>query len=113
MSLQSSSAQEKLTEVGHLLQQSRVRAGWTIEDMEKKLGMRAEQIQAIEEANTEYFKNKTTQSLIWFARIYAKKLRVDLPELVFMDIKRASGTSSQPYQKIPAFLMKNKSDSNG
>jgi len=39
-------------------------------------------------------------------------LKVDLPELVFMDIKRASGTPSQPIHNIPAFLMKQKTDSN-
>ena len=106
-----SSEREKLIEVGRLLQQSRELAGFTMEDMGKKLGMRSEQIQAIEEGNTQYFK-KTAQPLIWFARIYAKKLKVDLPELVFMDIKRASGTPSQPIHKIPAFLMKQKTDSN-
>jgi uracil DNA glycosylase len=81
MVLNHSSEREKLVEMGRLLQQSREVAGFTMEDLGKKLGMRSEQIQAIEEGNTKYFK-KTAQPLIWFARIYAKKLKVDLPEVV-------------------------------
>jgi len=71
--------------------------------------LRAEQILAIEEGNSEPF-NKNAQPMIWYARLYAKKLGIELPELVFMDIKRASGTSSQPLQNIPAFLMAKKTN---
>ena len=109
MAIHNSSQQEKLFEVGRLLQQTREGTNWTIEDMAKKLGLRAEQILAIEEGNSEPF-NKNAQPMIWYARLYAKKLGIELPELVFMDIKRASGTSSQPLQNIPAFLMAKKTN---
>jgi transcriptional regulator with XRE-family HTH domain len=109
MVMYSSSHQEKLFEVGLLLQQTREGTNWTIEDMAKKLGLRAEQILAIEEGNSEPF-NKNAQPMIWYARLYAKKLGIELPELVFMDIKRASGTSSQPSHNIPAFLMAKKTN---
>jgi len=109
MVMYSSSHQEKLFEVGRLLQQTREGTNWTIEDMAKKLGLRAEQILAIEEGNSEPF-NKNAQPMIWYARLYAKKLGIELPELVFMDIKRASGTSSQPLHNIPAFLMAKKTN---
>ena len=55
MVMYSSSHQEKLFEVGRLLQQTREGTNWTIEDMAKKLGLRAEQILAIEEGNSEPF----------------------------------------------------------
>lgn len=109
MAIHNSSQQEKLFEVGRLLQQTREGTDWTIEDMAKKLGLRAEQILAIEEGNSELF-NINAQPMIWYARLYAKKLGIELPELVFMDIKRASGTSSQPLQNIPAFLMAKKTN---
>ena len=109
MAIHNSSQQEKLLEVGRLLQQTREGTNWTIEDMAKKLGLRAEQILAIEEGNSELF-NINAQPMIWYARLYAKKLGIELPELVFMDIKRASGTSSQPLQNIPAFLMAKKTN---
>ena len=94
-----------LIEAGRLLHEARKKAGLSMEDMCKKLGMRAEQIQAIEEGNAAYFQ-KSTQPLIWFARLYAKKLGVDLPDLVFNNIQRTQRLSSQSAPKIPAFLMK-------
>ena len=78
-----------------------------MDDMCKKLGMRAEQIQAIEEGNAAFFQ-KSTQPLIWFARLYAKKLGVDLPDLVFNHIQRTHRSEARKCRtKIPAFLMKN------
>jgi hypothetical protein len=44
--------------------------------------------------------------------LYAKKLGIELPELVFMDIKRADGNPSAPIPPIPAFLIKEKSKEN-
>lgn len=95
-----------LAEAGRLLHEARIKQGLSIEDMCKKLGMRAEQIQAIEEGNAVFFQ-KSTQPLIWFARLYAKKLGVDLPDLVSNHIQRSQQTNSQVPSKIPAFLMKN------
>jgi DNA-binding XRE family transcriptional regulator len=104
MATSNSSDPEKLSEVGKLLQQARERSERTIEDMAKKMGLRAEQIQAIEMGNPEPFK-KNAQPMIWYARLYAKKL-------VFMDIKRADGNPSAPIPPIPAFLIKEKSKEN-
>ena len=95
-----------LAKAGQLLHEARIKEGLSMEAMGKKLGMRADQIQAIEEGNAAFFQ-KSTQPLIWFARLYAKKLGVDLPDLVFNHIQRSQRTSSQAPTKIPAFLMKN------
>ena len=105
MALHSAADTTMLIEAGRLLHEARNKAGLSMEDMCKKLGMRAEQIQAIEEGNAAYFQ-KSTQPLIWFARLYAKKLGVDLPDLVFNNIQRTQRLSSQSAPKIPAFLMK-------
>lgn len=91
-----------LIEAGRLLHEARIKQGLSMDDMCKKLGMRSEQIQAIEEGNAAFFQ-KSTQPLIWFARLYAKKLGVDLPDLVFNDIQRTSVSS---VNHIPAFLLK-------
>lgn len=106
MALSSTFDPEMLIEAGRLLHEARVKQGLSIEVMCKKLGMRADQIQAIEEGNAALFQ-KGTQPLIWYARLYAKKLGVDLPDLVFNHIQRSQRTSSQAPNKIPAFLMKN------
>ena len=100
-----------LPEAGRLLHEARLKQGLSMAEMCKKLGMRAEQIQAIEEGNAAYF-HKSTQPLIWFARLYAKKLGVDLPELVFNHIQRSPGKAGPAPLKIPAFLMKT-ADKNG
>ncbi len=102
MSLQTGSL--KLIEAGRMLQQERARKGWSIEEVSKKMGLRPDQIQAIEEGNSEHFK-KAAQPLIWFARLYAKKLNVNLPEFMFNDIKRKPDVDCAT-QLIPAFLMK-------
>lgn len=106
MALPSTSDLSLLIEAGRLLHDARIKQGLSIEDISKKLGMRADQIQAIEEGNAVYFQ-KSTQPPIWFARLYAKKLGVDLPGLVFNNIQRTQITSSQAPPKIPAFLMNN------
>lgn len=95
-----------LIEIGRLLHEARIKQGLSMESMCKKLGVRADQIQAIEEGNAAFFQ-KTTQPLIWFARLYAKKLGVSLPDMVSSDIQRTQRISSQAKTKIPAFLIKN------
>jgi len=111
MALQFSADSSMLMEAGRLLCQARIKRGLSMEDMGKKLGMRAEQIQAIEEGNAAFF-HKSTQPLIWYARLYAKKMGVDLPELVFNSIQLTQRASSQAPTKIPAFLMKKKHSNN-
>ena len=105
MALSSASDPSMLIEAGRLLREARIKQGLSMEDMCKKLGMRADQIQAIEEGNAIFFQ-KSTQPLIWFARLYAKKLGVNLPELVFNHVQLNHRTSFQAPPKIPAFLMK-------
>ena len=92
-------------EAGRLLQEARTQKGLSLEAMCKLLGMGQYQIQAIEAGDVNYFK-KSTMTLIWHARLYAKKIGVHLPEVVFTGIRRHSTTPSCPAQKIPAFLLK-------
>ena len=92
-------------ETGRLLQEARTQKGLSLEAMCKLLGMSQYQIQAIEEGDVNYFK-KSTSTLIWHARLYAKKIGVHLPEVIFNGIRRNSTSFSYPAQKIPAFLLK-------
>jgi transcriptional regulator with XRE-family HTH domain len=71
MALHSAADPTMLIEAGRLLQEARIKQGLSMEDMCKKLGMRADQIQALEEGNTVFFQ-KSTQPLIWFAKLYAR-----------------------------------------
>jgi transcriptional regulator with XRE-family HTH domain len=97
-------------EAGRLLQEARTQKGLSLEAMCKLLGMSQNQIKAIEEGDVNYFKKNTT-TLTWHARIYAKKIGVHLPEVVFTGIRRHSTTHSHTAQKIPAFLLKSPSQS--
>ena len=96
-------------EAGRLLQEARTQKGLSLEAMCKLLGMGQYQIQAIEAGDVNYFKKSTT-TLIWHARIYAKKIGIHLPEVVLNGIRRNSN-SSYPEQKIPAFLLKSSAQS--
>ena len=97
---------------GRLLQEARIQKGLSLEAMCKLLGMSQFQIQAIEAGDVNYFK-KSTSTLIWHARIYAKKIGVHLPELVCNGIRFDSTSTSTSYAapKIPAFLLKSPSQS--
>lgn len=95
-----------LIETGRILHEARTKQGLSMDDMCKKLGMRSDQIQAIEEGNVAFFQ-KSTQPLIWYARIYAKKLGVDLSNLVFKNIQHTPRSHTHaPSNTIPPFLMK-------
>ena len=100
----------KVIEAGRLLQEARIQKGLSLEAMCKLLGMSQYQIQAIEEGDVNYFK-KSISALIWHARIYAKKIGVHLPEVVFTGIRRHSTTPPYNAPKIPAFLLKSPSQS--
>ena len=108
MALTYTSDPNLLIEIGRLLKQARIKEDLPLKDMAKWLGMRIEQIQAIEDGNPAYFQ-KSPQSLIWFSRVYAKKLGVHLPELVFTNIHRINSSIPQVPKEIPAFLLKNDS----
>ena len=105
MALSSASDPNMLIEAGRLLHEARIKQGLSMDDICKKLGMRADQIRAIEEGNAAFFQ-KSTQPLIWFTRLYAKKLGVDLPDLVFNHIQRSTHKTIPATTHIPAFLMK-------
>ena len=95
-----------LREAGQLLQAARELKAWSLSDAAKRLGLKAEQILAIEAGDAAPFR-QSAQPIIWYARLYAKKLEVQLPELVFTDIQRGTPTrASQHPAGIPAFLMK-------
>ncbi len=108
MSIDSASGSDNVIEVGRLLSEARNSKGLSIEQTSKLLGMSRDHVQAIEEGNSAFFK-RNPQTLIWHARLYAKKFGVGLPGLAFNNITRATGTSSNPIQKIPAFLLKSNS----
>jgi transcriptional regulator with XRE-family HTH domain len=109
MSIYSSPNHSTLVETGRMLRLFRESKGWTLAEMSKKLGMREEQIFAIEEGKEDHFKKNATQPLEWFARLYAKKLGLNLPHLFISDIQRAPSLlqDKNESQVIPAFLKKN------
>ena len=74
----------------------------------KKIGLSAEQVEAIEEGRHEVFK-KTAQPLWWFVRLYAKKLGIELPLEVNQTV-RSSAQAPVSAKTIPAFLLKNSPD---
>ena len=94
-------------EVGRLLKLERIRQGLSIEDLCKKMGTRIQQIEAVE-SGSEVFFQKHSSPFIWFARLYAKKLGINLPELMLTS-KADANTSEKP----PLYLIKNKDASSG
>ena len=58
MSIYTSPNHSALVETGGMLRQFRESKGWTLAEMSKKLGMREEQILAIEEGKEDHFKKK-------------------------------------------------------
>ena len=94
-------------EVGRLLKLERIRQGLSIEDLCKKMGTRVQQIEAVESGSEVYFQ-KHSNPFIWFARLYAKKLGINLPDLM-LSSKADANTS----QKLPLYLIKNKDASSG
>jgi len=109
VNIDSSLNHPRIVETGRMLRQFRESKGWTLAEMSKKLGMREDQISAIEEGKEEHFKKNATQPLEWFARLYAKKLGLNLPHLFISDIQRAPSNLQvkSDTQLIPAFLKKN------
>ena len=94
-------------EVGRLLKLERIRQGLSIEDLCKKMGTRIQQIEAVE-SGSEVFFQKHSNPFIWFARLYAKKLGINLPDLM-LSSKADANTSQKP----PLYLIKNKDASSG
>ena len=94
-------------EVGRLLKLERIKQGLSIEDLCKKMGTRIQQIEAVETGSEVYFQ-KHSNPFIWFARLYAKKLGINLSDLML-----SSKTDAYTSQKPPLYLIKNKDASSG
>ena len=94
-------------EVGRLLKLERIKQGLSIEDLCKKMGTRIQQIEAVETGSEVYFQ-KHSNPFIWFARLYAKKLGINLPDLMI-----SSKTDANTSQKPPLYLIKSKDASGG
>ena len=89
-------------EVGHFLKLARTQQGLTLEEVCKKMGTRVDQVQAIEHGNANYFKNGS-HPFIWFARLYAKKLGVDLAGVLLVSSPSTPGIDSVTLSKVPEF----------
>ena len=90
-------------EMGRLLQQARTQQNLPIEAMCKKMGLGVEQLEAVESGDVWYFKN-TTQAFLWIARLYAKKLSIDLPTLVSNDGQVAQNPISDSRKEAPLYF---------
>jgi cytoskeletal protein RodZ len=91
--------------VGRLLKLERIRQGLSIEDLCKKMGTRVQQIEAVESGSEVYFQ-KHSSPFIWFARLYAKKLGIDLPELMASSSIGTDQTDAITSIKPPLYLIK-------
>ena len=103
MTLHLPSEPDKVIQAGRHLQEARNRKGLSLEMMCKLLGMSQHQIQAIEEGDVSYF-NKSTQTLIWHARLYAKKSGLSLQSLNSMS---SDVTQQRPHilnKRFPLFF---------
>ena len=97
-----------LIEAGRLLKLGRIQQNLSMEDMCKKMGLRVAQIQAMEAGNALYFQ-KTGKPFSWFARLYAKKLAVELPDWLFDSPQSSPTAVSKTSPSLPPFLLKNNS----
>ena len=96
-----------LIEIGHFLKMERIKQGLSVEDICKKIGARALQIQALEDGDTAYFE-KNSKPFIWFARLYARKLRIDLPDFTPLICDGAKSTNLDISPTLPSFLTRKK-----
>jgi len=89
---------------GLVLRHHREQQNLTCEALGKKIGLSAEQVEAIEAGRHEAF-IKTAQPVWWFVRLYARKLGIDLP-LNMGQAMQSNPDFSAPVKAIPAFLLK-------
>jgi transcriptional regulator with XRE-family HTH domain len=94
-------------EIGRLLKMERTKQGLSMEELCKKMGVRIQQIEAVESGNTAYFQINT-HPFTWFARLYAKKLGVNLPDSALNSSTSPQQTDTNTSQKPPLYLIKNK-----
>ena len=92
-------------EVGRLLKVERTKQNLSMEDMCRKMGARVKQIQAIEDGDTTHFQ-KHMQPFMWFARLYAKKLGIALPDQAPSNNEGTKQADLNPLEELPEFLKK-------
>jgi transcriptional regulator with XRE-family HTH domain len=94
-------------EIGHRLKIERIKQGLSVEDLCQKMGTRVQQIEAVESGSEVYFQ-KNSNSFTWFARLYAKKLGINLPDSVFTGSTSLLQMDANSSQRPPLYLIKNK-----
>ncbi len=104
MNAQTSDQNRMWTSFGQVLKKQRELQNLSCADIGKKIGLSAEQVQAMEEGRHEAFK-KTAQPVWWFLRLYAKKLGIDLP-IDSTGPVQAGRAPQGVNQAIPSFLLK-------
>jgi transcriptional regulator with XRE-family HTH domain len=94
-------------EIGYRLKIERIKQGLSVEDLCQKMGTRVQQIEAVESGSEVYFQ-KNSNSFTWFARLYAKKLGINLPDSVFTGSTSLLQMDANSSQRPPLYLIKNK-----
>jgi len=94
-------------EIGHRLKIERIKQGLSVEDLCQKMGTRVQQIEAVESGSEVYFQ-KNSNSFTWFARLYAKKLGINLPDSVFTGGTSLLQMDANSSQRPPLYLIKKK-----
>ena len=94
-------------EIGHRLKLERIKQGLSVKDLCQKMGTRVQQIEAVESGSEVYFQ-KNSNSFTWFARLYAKKLGINLPDSVFTGGTSQLQMDANSSQRPPLYLIKNK-----
>jgi transcriptional regulator with XRE-family HTH domain len=94
-------------EIGHRLKLERIKQGLSVKDLCQKMGTRVQQIEAVESGSEVYFQ-KNSNSFTWFARLYAKKLGINLPDSVFTGGTSLLQMDANSSQRPPLYLIKNK-----
>ena len=84
MNIYASSNHSTLVETGRMLRQFRESKGWTLAEMSKKLGMREEQILAIEEGKEDHFKKMPRN--LWRGLLVYMQKNLDLICLTFSSV---------------------------
>lgn len=94
-------------EIGQRLKLERIKQGLSVENLCQKMGTRVQQIEAVESGSEVYFQ-KNSNSFTWFARLYAKKLGINLPDSVFTGGTSLLQMDANSSQRPPLYLIKNK-----
>lgn len=94
---------------GQLLRIARESGDWSLTAMAQKTGLREAQLQALEECNCAVFR-RNNQEMLWAARLYARKLGLEMPAGLSFSMQNPSPTLASTElsinRAIPAFLIK-------